>query len=111
MAAPRPATFIIPAARPVTTIMACFTLPRSPRGRAPTLSTKKGETTDHAGRLVEAIHGVLKQAIKAGGSSPRDHRQASGRLGYFQHSFQVYDREGEKCQPRRCGGTVRRFNQ
>jgi len=30
-----------------------------------------------------------------------DHRQTSGELGYFQHSFQVYDREGEKCQDRR----------
>jgi formamidopyrimidine-DNA glycosylase len=83
----------------------------SPRRLAATLSTKKGETTDHARRLVEEIHAVLNQAIKAGGSSLRDHRQTSGELGYFQHSFQVYDREGEKCQTRRCGGTVRRFNQ
>jgi formamidopyrimidine-DNA glycosylase len=83
----------------------------SPRRLAATLSTKKRETTDHARRLVEKIHGVLNQAIKAGGSSLRDHRQTSGELGYFQHSFQVYDREGEKCQTRSCGGTVRRFNQ
>ncbi|MCP4615290.1 MAG: bifunctional DNA-formamidopyrimidine glycosylase/DNA-(apurinic or apyrimidinic site) lyase [Bradyrhizobium sp.] len=83
----------------------------SPRRLAATLSTKKGETADHARRLVEEIHTVLNQAIKAGGSSLRDHRQTSGELGYFQHSFQVYDREGEKCQTPRCGGTVRRFNQ
>jgi len=83
----------------------------SPRRLAATLATKKGETTDHARRLVEEIHTVLNQAIKAGGSSLRDHRQTSGELGYFQHSFQVYDREGEKCQTPRCGGTVRRFNQ
>ena len=83
----------------------------SPRRLAATLSTKKGETTDHARYLVDEIHAVLNQAIKAGGSSLRDHRQTSGELGYFQHSFQVYDREGEKCQTRRCGGTVRRFNQ
>ena len=51
--------------------------------------------------LVTAIHAVLNQAIKAGGSSLRDHRQTSGELGYFQHSFQVYDREGEKCQTAR----------
>ena len=44
------------------------------------------------------INAVLNQAIKAGGSSLRDHRQTSGELGYFQHPFQVYDREGEKCQ-------------
>jgi formamidopyrimidine-DNA glycosylase len=83
----------------------------SPRRLAATLATRKGETTDHARRLVEEIHTVLNQAIGAGGSSLRDHRQTSGELGYFQHSFQVYDREGEKCQTRRCGGTVRRFNQ
>jgi len=83
----------------------------SPRRLAATLSTKKRETTDHARRLVNEIHTVLNQAIKAGGSSLRDHRQTSGELGYFQHSFQVYDREGEKCQTPRCGGTIRRFNQ
>ncbi len=83
----------------------------SPRRLAATLATKKGGTTGHARRLVEEIHTVLNQAIKAGGSSLRDHRQTSGELGYFQHSFQVYDREGEKCQTPRCGGTIRRFNQ
>ena len=83
----------------------------SPRRLAATLSTKKGEPTDHAKRLVAAIHAVLNQAIKAGGSSLRDHRQTSGELGYFQHSFAVYDREGEKCQTAGCGGIVRRFTQ
>jgi formamidopyrimidine-DNA glycosylase len=83
----------------------------SPRRLAATLSTRKGETTDHARHLVKEIHAVLNQAIKAGGSSLRDHRQTSGELGYFQHSFQVYDREGEKCRTPRCGGTIRRFNQ
>ena len=83
----------------------------SPRRSAATLATRKSEPTDHARRLVGAIHGVLNQAIKAGGSSLRDHRQTSGELGYFQHSFQVYDREGEKCQTAGCGGVVRRFTQ
>jgi formamidopyrimidine-DNA glycosylase len=83
----------------------------SPRRLAATLATKKGEPTDHAKRLVGAIHAVLNQAIKAGGSSLRDHRQTSGELGYFQHSFQVYDREGEKCQTAGCSGIVRRFTQ
>jgi formamidopyrimidine-DNA glycosylase len=91
----------------------------SPRRLAATLATKAlprkgiagGEPTDHARRLVMAIHAVLNQAIKAGGSSLRDHRQTSGELGYFQHSFQVYDREGEKCQTEGCGGTVKRFTQ
>ena len=83
----------------------------SPRRLAATLATRKGEPTDRAKRLVSAIHGVLNQAIKAGGSSLRDHRQTSGELGYFQHSFQVYDREGEKCQTATCGGVVKRFTQ
>ena len=90
---------------------ALFRSQLSPRRLAATLATKKAEPTDHAKRLVTAIHGVLNQAIKAGGSSLRDHRQTSGELGYFQHSFQVYDREGEKCQTAGCGGTVRRFTQ
>jgi formamidopyrimidine-DNA glycosylase len=90
---------------------ALFRANLSPRRLAATLATKKGEVTDHARRLVDAIHGVLNQAIKAGGSSLRDHRQTSGELGYFQHSFQVYDREGEKCQTKGCRGVVRRFNQ
>jgi len=74
-------------------------------------SVAGGEPTDHAKHLVNAIHAVLNQAIKAGGSSLRDHRQTSGELGYFQHSFQVYDREGEKCQTAGCSGIVRRFTQ
>ena len=95
-------------------IYVCESLYRSqlsPRRSAATLATKKGEPTDHARRLVAAIHAVLNQAIKAGGSSLRDHRQTSGELGYFQHSFQVYDREGEKCQTAGCSGIIRRFTQ
>src|SRR3954466_12295988 len=84
----------------------------SPRRLAATLATKAGqrkgvsggEPTDHAKRLAAAIHAVLNQAIKAGGSSLRDHRQTTGELGYFQHSFQVYDREGEECQTAGCRG-------
>jgi formamidopyrimidine-DNA glycosylase len=103
-------------------IYACEALFRahlSPRRLAATLANKSGQSkgngggapTDHARALVDAIHAVLNQAIKAGGSSLRDHRQTSGELGYFQHSFQVYDREGEKCRTGGCGGIVRRFNQ
>jgi formamidopyrimidine-DNA glycosylase len=83
----------------------------SPKRQAATLATRKGEPTDHAKRLVTAIHAVLNDAIKAGGSSLRDHRQTSGELGYFQHSFRVYDREGEPCRTPGCGGVVRRFTQ
>jgi len=90
---------------------ALFRAHLSPRRLAATLATKKGEPTDHARHLVTAIHAVLNQAIEAGGSSLRDHRQTSGELGYFQHSFQVYDREGETCQTAGCSGIVRRFTQ
>ena len=98
---------------------ALFRAHLSPRRLAATLATKAGqrkgvaggEPTDHARRLVEAIHAVLNAAIKAGGSSLRDHRQTSGELGYFQHAFKVYDREGEPCPTPGCGGVVRRFTQ
>lgn len=59
--------------------------------------------------LVSAIKAVLKDAIKAGGSSLRDYKKADGDLGNFQHHFQVYDREGEPCSA--CGGTVKRITQ
>jgi len=80
----------------------------SPRRQASTMADRKGAPTDHARRLVDAIHAVLNQAIKAGGSSLRDHRQTDGELGYFQHHFLVYDREGQTCG---CGGVVKRFTQ
>lgn len=47
--------------------------------------------------LIRHTKDVLKEAIEAGGSSLRDHRQADGALGYFQKSFAVYGREGEPC--------------
>ena len=47
--------------------------------------------------LAEAIRAVIADAIAAGGSSLRDYVQTDGSLGYFQHSFSVYDREGEAC--------------
>ncbi len=50
-----------------------------------------------ATRLAAAIRSVLGEAIAAGGSSLRDHRRPDGELGYFQHSFAVYDREGHAC--------------
>ena len=51
------------------------------------------------------------EAIEAGGSSLRDHRQASGKLGYFQHTFRVYDREGAPCPRPGCAGTIHRIVQ
>lgn len=61
-----------------------------------------------AARLVPEIRAVLAEAIAAGGSSLRDHVQPSGELGYFQHAWKVYGREGEPCEacpgPPACRG-------
>ncbi len=62
-------------------------------------------------RLAQAIKEVLTAAIEAGGSSLRDHRQTDGSLGYFQHNFRVYDREGEPCPRKGCKGIVARATQ
>ncbi|MDT8343905.1 MAG: bifunctional DNA-formamidopyrimidine glycosylase/DNA-(apurinic or apyrimidinic site) lyase [Thermohalobaculum sp.] len=62
-------------------------------------------------RLVAEIRATLSDAIAAGGSSLRDHRQTNGELGYFQHSFLAYDREGAPCTRTGCGGTIRRIVQ
>ncbi|SFR00584.1 bifunctional DNA-formamidopyrimidine glycosylase/DNA-(apurinic or apyrimidinic site) lyase [Poseidonocella sedimentorum] len=75
--------------------------------------------TDKAGQisaarvatLVPAIRDVLGAAILAGGSTLRDFRQADGELGYFQHSFDVYGREGDPCRRAECGSAIRRIIQ
>ena len=61
--------------------------------------------------LVPIIRQVLTEAIEAGGSSLRDYRQADGELGYFQHAFQVYGREGQPCQTPGCSSTIVRIVQ
>jgi len=60
---------------------------------------------------VPLIREVLAEAIEAGGSSLKDYRQADGELGYFQHSFRVYGREGEPCTRPGCSGTIARMVQ
>ncbi len=55
-----------------------------------------------AARLVKAIKATLTEAIAAGGSSLRDYVQPDGELGYFQHAWKVYGREGQPCE--RCPG-------
>jgi formamidopyrimidine-DNA glycosylase len=95
-------------------IYVCEALHRShlsPKRKASTITDRKGEPNGRAVDLVDAIRAVLGDAIAAGGSSLRDHRQTSGELGYFQHSFRVYDREGEPCPTRGCPGTIRRIIQ
>jgi len=58
--------------------------------------------------LVPIIREVLTEAIQSGGSSLRDYRQTDGDLGYFQHNFAVYGREGEPCLTPDCGSVIRR---
>jgi formamidopyrimidine-DNA glycosylase len=62
------------------------------------------------GRLVAAVKAVLAEAVEAGGSTLRDYRSADGELGYFQHRFRVYGREGEPCPGAACG-TIERIVQ
>ena len=83
----------------------------SPKRKASTIADRKGLPNERAVRLVDDIKTVLQEAIKAGGSSLRDHRQTDGSLGNFQHNFRVYDREGERCPTRGCKGTIKRIVQ
>ncbi len=76
-----------------------------PKRKAGQISGKRVAT------LVPLIRDVLSEAIAAGGSSLRDYRQADGELGYFQHGFQVYDREGEPCITPGCGKKISRIVQ
>jgi formamidopyrimidine-DNA glycosylase len=75
----------------------------SPRRLAYTVQGNRSET------LAAAVRQVLTRAIDAGGSSLRDYVQVNGELGYFQHEWAVYGREGEPC--RSCGAAVKRLVQ
>jgi len=77
----------------------------SPRRLAGTVQGERAE------RLAAAIRDVLNRAIAAGGSSLRDYVQASGELGYFQHQWAVYGREGEACPGCDCTARIRRIVQ
>jgi formamidopyrimidine-DNA glycosylase len=83
----------------------------SPRRGAGSIAGAPGKSTGRADRLADAIRTVIAAAIAAGGSSLKDYRRADGSLGYFQHSFDVYDREGKPCHRKDCTGTVRRIVQ
>src|SRR5271165_6465235 len=88
---------------------ALFRARLSPFRPAGILARAGGGPTRAAAALAKAIRAVLEEAIKAGGSTLRDHRQADGELGYFQHAFAVYDREGSPCP--RCNGAIARHVQ
>jgi formamidopyrimidine-DNA glycosylase len=81
----------------------------SPRRRAGSIAGARAE------RLAAAVKSVLAEAVAAGGSSLRDYVQTSGELGYFQHRWAVYDREGKPCPDCDCDakrtGGIRRIVQ
>lgn len=83
----------------------------SPKRRASTLASRSGAPTDRARQLVAAIRAVLTEAIAVGGATLRNCRHPDGKLGYFQHSFEVYNHEGQPCTTPGCDGVVRRFVQ
>lgn len=89
-------------------IYACEALYRagiSPKRLAASVAGLRAE------RLVPAVRDVLTEAIAAGGSTLKDYVQADGELGYFQHNFAVYGREGEPCPDCDCAGGVERIVQ
>ena len=90
---------------------ALFRAKLSPRRLAGTLADSRGRPTRRVERLVPVIRAVLDDAIAAGGSTLRDYRAADGALGYFQHAFKVYGREGEPCPTEGCQGIVQRIVQ
>ena len=83
----------------------------SPLRAAGTLAGKGKRASDKRAALAAAIRDVIAEAIEAGGSSLRDHIRTDGSLGYFQHSFSVYNREGEACPRPDCHGVIRRVVQ
>ena len=83
----------------------------SPRRLAGSIVRKDGASTERTEQLAGAIRAVIADAIEAGGSSLRDYVHTDGSLGYFQHRFSVYDREGEACRKPGCTGHIKRIVQ
>ncbi len=90
---------------------ALFRAGLNPEAPAGSLATPTGRPREKAHRLADAIRDVLNEAVAAGGSTLRDYAHTDGSLGYFQHAFRVYDREGDACATPGCTGTVRRVVQ
>src|SRR3569833_113320 len=78
----------------------------SPKRQASTLANRSGAPSDLAKQHKTTKHTKQNTTNETNNTTQRDHRQTSGELGYFLHSFQVYDREGEPCRTRGCRGTV-----
>ncbi len=92
----------------VGNIYACEALHRSgisPKRIAGTVAGKRADG------LATAVRTVLEEAIRSGGSTLRNYSSTSGELGYFQHRFQVYDKEDTPCPKGNCSGTIARMTQ
>jgi len=83
----------------------------SPTRISNTISNSGAKAKVRASALADAVCDVIARAIAAGGSSLNDHRQTDGTPGYFQHEFNVYDREGENCRKPDCSGLIGRIVQ
>ena len=77
------------------------------RARISPFKAAGGVSKPRLEKLVTEIRAVLAEAIAAGGSTLRDFAQTDGALGYFQHRFRTYDREGEPCC-NKDGGVIAR---
>ncbi|WP_439495568.1 bifunctional DNA-formamidopyrimidine glycosylase/DNA-(apurinic or apyrimidinic site) lyase [Bosea sp. (in: a-proteobacteria)] len=82
-----------------------------PEAAAGSIATSTGRPREAAHALARIIREVLEEAVAAGGSTLRDFAHADGSLGYFQHRFRVYDREGDPCVTPGCGHLVKRLVQ
>ena len=82
-----------------------------PETAAGTIATPTGRPRPAAHALARIIREVLEEAVASGGSTLRDFAHADGSLGYFQHRFRVYDREGEPCTTPGCGRPIARLVQ
>lgn len=82
-----------------------------PTRAAASIVKADGKPSKALAHLTDDIREVIAEAIEAGGSSLRDHIQTDGSLGYFQHRFKVYDREGEACRTPGCEETIERITQ
>jgi formamidopyrimidine-DNA glycosylase len=83
----------------------------SPLRAAGTIAVRGKKAAETSEKLADAIRSVIADAIAAGGSSLRDYVHTDGSLGYFQHSFSVYDREGVACPTPGCAGHIERVVQ
>ncbi len=83
----------------------------SPERKATSITRKDGKATERTELLATSIREIIASAIEAGGSSLRDHKQTDGTMGYFQHTFNVYDQEGEACKAKGCSSVIKRIVQ